>query len=620
MSTQVATRRQVVGAPLPQPERDTLTKLFFAAVDRYGRADAMRYKADGRWRELSHAELEARVTRLAAALDELGIARGERVALLAENRPEWAISDYAALALGVIDVPIYPTLPAPQIEYILRDCAARLVFVSTREQLDKILAVRGRLPALEHVVIYDDPQAEEPGVRRFAELLEAGRHAVEAGRAGDLRARALAVEPHDVATLIYTSGTTGDPKGVMLTHRNLAGNVAAAIAHGIIEVQPGQTALSFLPLSHVLERMVDYYFFERGACLAYAESIEKLPENLAEVAPDYIVAVPRVFEKIYAKVMGATGPKHYVVRWARKVGREVAERRLAGRGLPAGLALRQRVADRLVFAKLRQRTGGRLRAAISGGAPLPPEIARFFFAAGLPIYEGYGLTETSPVLTCNRMGALRPGTVGQVVPGTELRLEAESGEIVVRGPQVMQGYWNRPEASAAVLEPDGWLHTGDVGELDEDGFLRITDRIKNLIVTAGGKNIAPQPIENLAAMSPYIAQAVMIGDGRPFPVLLVVPDFENLRRWAKIHHLDTGSRERLIGEERVRGMLEHEALKRLSGLARYELPKKVALLPEEFTIEAGLLTPTLKVRRSAVARAHRARIEELYAGTAPELG
>jgi long-chain acyl-CoA synthetase len=613
-ATSPATRNRVV--PLDPVERDTIPRIFLRAVDTYDRAEALRYKEGGAWKSMDHRELEARVTRLAAALAAAGLQAGDRVAILSENRPEWTIVDYAVLAMGGIVVPVYSTLPANQVAYILENCAARAVFASTPEQVAKVAEIRGGLPALERVVAFDDPAGAE-GVERFAGLLEAGRGALERGEVGNFREAALRVSRDDVATLIYTSGTTGDPKGVMLTHYNLASNVAACMQHGLSAIiPPGTVALSFLPLSHVFERMVDYLYRDRGTCIAYAESMDRVADNLLEVHPNIAVSVPRLFDKIYTKVMGATGLKKRILLWAKGIGERLVDERLAGREPSGALALQGRIADRLVFSKLRERTGGQLRNFVSGGAPLSAEVAKFFHAAGLPVYEGYGLTETSPVIAVNRPGHVRLGTVGQVIPGVEVRI-GEEGEILTRGPHVMKGYWNNPEATAKAIDADGWFHTGDVGELDADGFLRITDRLKDLIVTAGGKNVAPQPIENAAAMSPFVAQAVMVGDRRPFPVLLLVPDFENLGAWAGRHGIGVTDRAALVREPQVRALLEQDALKRLGDFARYELPKKVAIIPDELTVDSGALTPTLKVKRRVIEERYRNEIEALYAGGGP---
>jgi long-chain acyl-CoA synthetase len=612
-----AFRAQHTPVPLGPVERDTIPRLFLGGVDRFGHPAALRRKVDGAWREWPAREVEAQAARLAAALEAAGVGPGDRVALLSENRPEWAITDFAVTGMGAIDVPIYPTLPAVQIAYILRDCGARAIMVSTRAQLAKIQEIRSDLPGLLLVVAFDDP-AGAPGVRRWDEVQEEGRRLVDEGRAGSFRERALAVGRDDVATLIYTSGTTGDPKGVMLTHFNLCSNVAASQQHGLSDViLTGDRTLSFLPLSHVFERMVDYLYWDVGASISYAESFEKVVDNMGEVAPNVAVAVPRLFEKIYSRVTGATGVKKILVGWALGVGTRVAELRLAG-ALPAGaLALQYRLADRLVFSKLRARTGGAMRNFVSGGAPLSEDVARFFFAAGLPVYEGYGLTETSPVIAVNKPGRVKLGTVGAIIPGVEVAIAEETGEILTRGPHVMKGYWNRPDATAEAIGADGWFHTGDIGEITPDGFLRITDRLKNIIVTAGGKNVAPQPMESVALLSPFVAQIVMLGDRRPFTTFLIVPEWETLEPWA-VQQGIAGDRASLTADRRVVELLEHETIRRLKGFARYEIPKRVLLIAEEFTIDAGLLTPKLSIKRKAVEQRYRERIEELYGGHTAE--
>ncbi|HET8656947.1 MAG TPA: long-chain fatty acid--CoA ligase [Longimicrobiaceae bacterium] len=608
--TDPTSRTEAAGAPLEPFERDTIPRIFLHGLERYSEGPAMLFRQAGQWRPLAPAEVQQRVARLAAGLAQLGIGRGDRVALLSENRPEWAIADYAVLALGAVDVPIYPNLPADQVGYILQDCQAKAILVSTEEQLAKVQQARARAPMLEHVIVFDEPGATR-GVLRLEETLETGRAEIKAGHAAPLRDQAMDVRPDDLATLIYTSGTTGHPKGVMLTHHNLAYMVAATRQHGTLPVHPGETALSFLPLSHVLERAGDYYFWDGGVTIAYAESTATVAEDLPAVRPHVMVSVPRLFEKIYARMMGATGLKRRIVRWAAEVGERWAEAAERGEAPDTGLSLQHGLADRLVYAKLRERTGGRLRTLISGGAPLAPEIAKLFFAAGLPVYEGYGLTETSPVLTANRPGQLRFATVGVPYPGVEVRL-GDEGEILARTPGLMRGYWGRPELTAKAIDAEGWFHTGDVGELDADGFLRITDRLKDLIVTAGGKNIAPQPMENRIALSPFIDQAVILGDRRPYPVVLIAPDRAAVEAWARQEGVEPGPG--LLEHPRVRALLEHEALAPLADFARFERPKKVALLPDELSIEAGTLTPTLKVRRAAVAELYRELIDELYEG------
>ena len=575
---------------------------------------ALRAKRGGRWTDIGYRELAERVHDLSIGLRELGVRRGDRVAILSENRPEWAITDYACLAARAADVPIYPTLPARQAEYILRDSGAVVVLVSSAAQLEKVLSLRARLPALAHVIAYD-PGVTGPGVLGFDQVLERGRAARD--RHPDWRSVALEAAPDELATLIYTSGTTGDPKGVMLSHGNIASNVTTCV--DLFSFTAEDECLSFLPLSHIFERMFGHYcMFHAGVVINYAESIDTVPANMLEIRPNLMASVPRLYEKIYARVLDSvrtsSALRKRIFAWGRQVGERWAEETIAGRRIPAGLRLQRALADRLVFAKLRARTGGRIRFFISGGAPLSPDIARFFYAAGLPVLEGYGLTETSPVMAVNTFQNHRLGAVGKAIPGVEIRI-APDGEIITRGPNVMCGYFNKPEATAEAIDEEGWFHTGDIGMIDADGFLSITDRKKDLIVTAGGKNIAPQPIENLAKSSKFVSTAVMIGDRRPFPIMLVVPNAAQVKGWAEHKGLPDGDLEQLLAQPDVRQKIEREVRMTLRDLAQFEMPKKLLLLPREFTVEAGELTPTLKVRRRVVEEHHRAAIEALYGET-----
>jgi long-chain acyl-CoA synthetase len=591
--------------PLAPYERQTLCQIFYGGVDRFGPQAALRWKSGGAWLSLTYREVEQAVSRTAALLKGWGLEMGDRIAILAESRPEWPIADYAALGLGLIVVPVYPTLPADQIEFILRDAGVKVVFASTVVQLEKLDAIRERLPALRRIVLMD-PAPEVTWVERMDRKEDPDPAWVR-----DLRRGALRLAPDSAATIIYTSGTTGVPKGVMLTHGNLAAMIAASAQHGALPLRPGMVALSLLPLSHVLERASDYYYWDNGVTIAYAESVAKVPENLLEVRPEAMVAVPRLFDKVYSKVMGTPGLKGKLARWAAAVGGEALDHRIAGTTPPLGLRLKAAIADLLVFRKIRHKLGGRMETMICGGAPLSPVVGRFFLAAGLQLYEGYGLTETSPVLAANRPSDWRLGSVGLPYPGVELRIGAE-GEIQARGPTVMQGYWNNTEATRAAIDPDGWFHTGDVGEVDQRGFLRVTDRIKDLIVTAGGKKVAPQPIEGRTQLSPYVAQAIMVGDRRPFPAMLIVPDFEQLRAWAVEHGLAVSDRTQLLAHITIRELLERETLGRLTDLAQFERPKKIAVLTEDLTVDGGLLTPTLKVRRRMAEKRFSEAIEGLY--------
>ncbi|MGH7568348.1 MAG: AMP-dependent synthetase/ligase [Gemmatimonadales bacterium] len=592
----------------------TLTKLFFDAVERHtaaGLPAAYRHKVDGRWVTISHREAADRVQALSLGLRELGVQPGDRVSILSENRPEWALSDYACLCARAADVPIYPTLPAKQVEYILRDSGAVAVFCSTTVQLAKVLEVRAALPALRHVIVFQ-ADAKRDGVLTLAEVEAKGR--ASAGKYPRFKAEALEVRPEQLATLIYTSGTTGDPKGVMLTHDNIYSNVQSAVQ--IMPIVSKDECLSMLPLSHIFERMVDYTMLQAGVIINYAESFDTVAANLQEVKPTVVLSVPRLYEKVYARVLenalAGSGLKRRIFFWAKKAGEAWATYRLAGLPVPGGLALKKKIADRLVFSKLQARTGGRVRYFVSGGAPLSPDIAKFFFGAGLPIAEGYGLTETSPVLTLNPLDRIKLGTVGPAIPGVRLRI-APDGEILARGPGIMQGYYNKPEATREAIDADGWFHTGDIGEVDADGYLKITDRKKDLIVTAAGKNIAPQPIENTVKANKFVVNAVMLGDKRKFPIMLIVPNYENLERWAKDRNLAYASRAELIALPDVQAKVEREVMGQLRDLAKFEMPKKVLLLQHDFTIENGELTPTLKVKRRAVEKRYKEMVDQAYA-------
>jgi long-chain acyl-CoA synthetase len=595
-----------------QDRPTTLNQLFVDSVERYDRPNALQVKVGGRYQPISHHTLAARVRHTAFGLRALGVARGSRVAILSENRPEWAIADYACLMSGLVDVPIYPTLPAEQIAFILADSGVIAIFASTAEQVAKIAKIHPQLPALEHIVTFED--ALVPGATITLAALEAkGAAAMTPDTEARFREEALAILPGEVATVIYTSGTTGEPKGAMLTHGNIASNVSAVI--DVLAMDASDVSLSFLPLSHILERMFDYFMFAKGVSIAYVETMDTIAENLREVRPTIVVSVPRIYEKVHARItdtaLQAGGAKRRIFVWARSVGERWTAEVLAGRRPGAWLALQHRIADRLVFAKVRAAVGGRIRYFVSGGAPLSPDIARFFFAAGLKILEGYGLTETSPVISVNTPERIAIGTVGMPVPGVEVRV-AEDGEILTRGPHVMKGYLNNPDATREVIDDEGWFHTGDIGTL-EDGLLRITDRKKDIIVTAGGKNIAPQPIENLVNSNKYVSQAVMIGDRRKFPVILVVPNFDQLERWAAEKKIEIPDRRALLAHPLVQSKMEREVIGGLEHFATFEKPKKVVLLEHDFTIESGELTPTLKVKRRTVDLIFRAEIDAAYA-------
>ena len=587
----------------------TVNQLFFGSVDRFGAKAAFRTIVSDGFVEISYEEMLPRVRSIAGGFTTLGLGRGDRVAVLSENRPEWSQVDYGALCAGVSLVPIHTTLTPIQIGYILRDSGAKAIFASTSEEMGKTLEAVQSLPKAPTVVVFDPIDDLPEGVLGWEEFLEVGRR--EAGGTSDeeFRADALSVGPEDTATILYTSGTTGDPKGVVLVHNNLFSNAIALTK--VIHVDETDTTLSFLPLSHILQRMVDLVFFAKGATITYGRSVKTIAEDLVISKPTKVVGAPRVFEKFYQAVMDQTGIKGLIVRWAREVGEAWAEEKLAGRRPTWILRLVYRLAHVLVFKKIHDAVGGRLVFFVSGSAPLATHINKFFYSAGIMILEAYGLTETSPGVTHNSPEDFKIGTVGPPIPGTEIRI-AEDGEILVRGPQVMKEYFQRPEETAAAFDSDNWFCTGDIGEINEDGHLCITDRKKNLLVTAGGKNIAPGPIENLVKENRFVDQVVMIGDQRHFPALLVVPSFHCLDGWAKSVGVTAKNRRDLLKESRVKEHLGKEVFGALGDLASFERPKKIGLIHEEFTIEGGILTPNQKVKRRVVRDRYGPLIEQVY--------
>jgi long-chain acyl-CoA synthetase len=592
--------------------KGTLNQLFFTAVDRHaGLPFAFRSKVGGEWIPITHRETVQRVQAVSLGLHELGVKAGDRVALVSENRPEWALTDFACLAARAADVPIYPTLTPKQTEYILKDSESVVVCCSTDAQVAKVLEIRGGLPDLKHVIAFDSSVRRE-GVLTLAEVEAKGRAAV--GKYPDWKKEALAVGPDDLATLIYTSGTTGDPKGVMLSHHNIWSNVQAVLQ--MIPIGPGDSCLSMLPLSHSYERMVDYTLFQAGVAINYAESFDTVAANLQEVKPTVVLSVPRLYEKVYARVLenalSGSAIKRAIFFWAKRAGEDWATHSLAGLRIPGGLAFKKKVADKLVFSKLQARTGGRVRFFVSGAAPLSADIAKFFYSANLPVIEGYGLTESSPVLTLNPLERIKLGTVGKAIPGVELKFAAD-GEILARGPNIMKGYYKLPDATRETVDAEGWLHTGDIGEIDSDGYLKITDRKKELLKTAGGKYIAPQPIEAMVKRNKFVVNAVLYGDRRKYPIVLVVPNYDNLERWAKERNLSYGSHAQLLALADVHAKMEREVMSAVNELAKFEMPKKVLLIENDFTIEAGELTPTLKVKRRVVEKKYKDMIDRVYA-------
>ena len=590
---------------------DTLADLFLVAAG-YHKPDCLSHKVDGEYRPISTAELVDRVRRLARALEKLGVERGDRVALMADNGPHWPTIDFATLCRGGVTVPIYPTLLPEQAVYIVADSGAKVVFVHRREQLDGMLARKAELPGVKRFVLVEGEPSGGDAVTLDSLLADGADADAEA-----FEAHARSVAADDLASLVYTSGTTGQPKGVMLTHGNFVSNIVTAMS--LIDFRDDQQALSFLPLAHVFERMIDYCYFYKGVSIAYAEGVQTVPQNILEVRPHVFVSVPRVYEKFLARVQDtvASSPplRRKLFEWALDVGRQALPWTLQDEHPPGALGLKLALASSLVFRKIKARLGGRFEYAVSGGAPLAPDIAEFFWSIGVRIFEGYGLTETSPVIAVNRPGAVKLGTVGPQIPGIEVEIAAD-GEILTRGPHVMKGYYNKPEATAEVIDDEGWFHTGDIGVLDEEGFLKITDRKKEIIVNAYGKNVAPAPIENALKSSRWISQAVVIGDRRKYLSALLVPDFEALKSWAAEKGLGGKAPEELVGEPALRDLMRSEVETVNGNLAGYEKIVAWELLPQELTLENGELTPTQKVKRRVVHEKYSAQIEGMYAESA----
>jgi long-chain acyl-CoA synthetase len=595
----------------------TIPELFLAAVHSHPRPDLFSYRdASGKFVDVSSQEALQKVRSLRFGLQSLGVKPGDKVAILSENRVEWALSDLATLCAGGISVPIYSTLLPDAIEYILGDCEPVVVFVSSEEQAAKIHQIRDRLPFIKDVVTFEEVSL--PNFMSFDQLLRIGHNLAETNPPTPSE-ECVAVDKDSPCSIIYTSGTTGNPKGVVLSHWNFVSNVQAI--QDIFPVFPSDKALSFLPLSHVLERMAGYYtMINGGAGIVYAQRMDTVPVDIIDARPSVLISVPRLYEKIYAKAMatavGAGGFKKNVFFWARDISMRCAELAEEGKEPSGWLAVQRAVADMMVFKKLRAKLGGNIRFMVSGGAPLGAKINKFFFGCGLTIFEGYGLTETSPVLSCNYTGHLRFGSIGHILPGTEIRI-AEDGEIMARGPQIMIGYYNNPEATREVLDDDGWFATGDIGHFDDDGYLYITDRKKDIIVTAGGKNIAPQPIENQFKADKLVAQMVVIGDRRQFLTGLIVPDFEVLEDWAATNGLDSPTTAELLVHPQVQALYQELLDKVNADLPGFNQVKKFTLLDREFTLEDGELTPTMKVKRFAINRKLEKVIDRMYPSAIP---
>jgi long-chain acyl-CoA synthetase len=599
-------------------EHSPLPKLFIDAVDLYKNPRAQIFRSAQGWENISANEMLRRVAALSQALVDLGLRPGDRVGLFAPNCPEWHIADFAVQGIGAVIVPVYFNESPDRLAYILNDSGARIVFVSGEPEARKLLACSDRIPAVEHVICVSPPSDLPREILRYETLIAptgSANVAVKiAAQVEEYRRRSASVSGDQLATIIYTSGTTGEPKGVMLTHENLASN---AIAFSVdFDMTPSDIALSLLPLAHVYERTIDYSYFLHGVSVAYVEQIETVPQALLEVRPTMMVAVPRLYEKTYANIVERghreSGLKRKLFDWALGVATQAIPWRAYGKQPSSSLKFRWQIADRIVYSKIRTGLGGNLRVMSSGGAPLARELAEFFWSVGMPLYQGYGLTETSPVVSANTPRANKVGTVGRPIADAQVRI-AEDGEILVKGPCVMQGYYRKPEDTRAAISPDGWFSTGDIGRLDEDGYLLITDRKKELLKTAGGKFVAPAPIENMLKTSRYISNAIVVGDKRKFVSVLIVANIPAIEAAARQAGHEFSSPSQVLADPWVRDLLSKEIERLTASLAQYEKPKRFAILEKDFSYASGELTYTIKLKRRVIEEHYQDVIARLYA-------
>ena len=598
----------------------TLNDIFFAAVernlDRIMLHRVMLHPNNEEWRPVTAREFGHAVVRTARALHDWGIRPGDRIAILSENRPEWPIADFASLLLGAVTVPLYTTLTAEQTAFALNDSGCRIIFLSSEQHLRKLASILPQTK-IEKLIVMDDIEFNGDlallgnkcvGMSSITRQDPENADVKDVKLDSEIEVRARSVGPDDLATIVYTSGTTGTSKGAMLTHGNITSNIQCSLLG--FNMRPGLISISFLPLCHITARHVDFAMLYHGVTLAYCPMMDRLPASLMEVQPSIFVAVPRVYEKIYAHAeQAAKGlPKRAIYDWALSVGQHNKSEILAGK-TPTSRSWK--LANKLVFSKIRAGMGGNVETFISGGAPLGRELAEWYANMGIRIHEGYGLTETSPVIAVNTPINHRIGTVGKILPNLEVRI-AEDGEILVRGPSVFKGYWNRPDETKAALV-DGWFKTGDIGNIDADGYLSVTDRKKDLIKTSGGKFIAPQPIENSLKLNPMVGIAAILGDRRKFAAVLVSPNFGPLEEWAKENDVSFASRVDLVANPKVQALYEGIVEGINQNMARFEKLKRVLLVADEFTPDSGILTPTLKLRRRVVEERYRKQIDAMYA-------
>ncbi|MGC9363366.1 MAG: AMP-dependent synthetase/ligase [Fidelibacterota bacterium] len=592
---------------------DTITEMFISVTSKYADKVAYGYKDENEWKTLTFREVRSQVEKMTGGLKALGVKPDDHIGIVAQNSHLWAMSDYATMCARTALVTIYPTLTTKQVKWIAQHAECRFIFAGDQEQTEKVLSFLHEVKRIEKVIVLDNSTFDDENVITLEALLELGEQ-YNAGHPAEFEKDAMSIHKEDILTLIYTSGTTGEPKGVMLTHGNLASNILGSLQ--VLTVDESDIFLSFLPLSHSFERMAGHFLAtSKGAAIYYAESINTVADNMQEVHPTLMTAVPRFYEKVYGKVIDSISAgsvvKQKIFWWAINRGRKAVHKRAADKTVGPLLESELKLAHKLVFYKLHERIGGRLRFFVSGGAPLSKEVGEFFSAAGIKILEGYGLSETSPVISVNPLEKPKIGTVGPPIPGVEVKI-AEDGEILTRGPHVMKGYFKNDDATAEVLDKDGWFYTGDIGLFDEDGYLVITDRKKNLIVTSGGKNVAPQPMENVLVTSKWIEQILALGDKQKFVSALIVPSFPNLEAWAKEKGLRFESREELIKLPEVKALYDRVIDESMEGFVQFEKIKKYILLAHEFTIESGELTPSLKIRRNIVVQRYREIIEKLY--------
>ncbi len=592
---------------------DTISEMFISVTTKFADKVAYGYKEGGVWKTLTFAQAREIVEKITGGLKALGIKSGDHVGIVSHNSHLWAMSDFGTVCARGVVATIYPTLTTKQVKWIAQHAECRYIFAGDKEQAEKVLSFLNEAKRIEKVIVLDNSMFDDEKVITLNELLELGLK-YNQQHPDEFEKDSMSIHKDDLLTLIYTSGTTGEPKGVMLTHGNLSSNIQSSLQ--VIIADETDTFLSFLPLSHSFERMAGHFLATSvGASIYYAEDINTVADNMQEVHPTLMTAVPRFYEKVYGKVIdgisAGSAVKKKIFWWSINNGRKAVHKKMENKPIGGFLKTKMGIANKLVFSKLQERIGGRLRFFVSGGAPLSKEVGEFFSAAGIIILEGYGLSETSPVITVNPLERPKIGAVGPPIPGVEVKI-AEDGEILTRGPHVMKGYFKNEEATAEVIDKDRWFYTGDIGVFDEEGYLVITDRKKNLIVTSGGKNVAPQPMENVLVTSKWIEQILAIGDKRKFVSALIVPSFPNLEAWAKEQELQWSTREELIKLPEVTALYDRVIGESMEGFAQFEKIKRFILLPQEFTIESGELTPSLKVRRNIVVNRCKEMIDQLY--------